>query len=172
MDTLVEHDQEQLVKLIDFGPAIFKQVQAAFQSGDLEAPPYELKGGYNFRINKTKAGEYASYQTSSFSPKRTDVSDEVLAAIELYDLKTFRTPKTSREHLEAMLIADQTGISMPMDSVEETPAKPVQAPAPTLAAKTTAAPTSAAPATAAPKMSVIEQLRMRQAAKAAQERDA
>jgi hypothetical protein len=176
MDTPVEHDQEQLVKLIDFGPAIFKQVQAAFQSGDLEEAPYELKGGYNFRIKKTKSGEYASYQTSSFSPKQTDVSDEVLEAIELYDLKNFRTPKTAREQVEAMLIADQTGASMPTGTDDDAPAPAAAKPA--LAAKAAALTkaadadgeveaTPAATTTTAPKLSVIEQLRQRQAAKAA-----
>jgi len=32
VDTPVEHNAEQLVKLIDFGPQVFKQIQAAFQS--------------------------------------------------------------------------------------------------------------------------------------------
>ena len=171
MDTPVEHDQEQLVKLIDFGPAIFKQIQAAFQSGDLEEAPYELKGGYNFRIKKTKSGEYASYQTSSFSPKQTDVSDEVLESIELFDLKTFRTAKTGREQVEAMLIADQTGASMPTGDKDDAPAP---APAPKAAKPAAAADEgdaeaapAAAPAAGGAKLSIVEQLRARQAAKAA-----
>jgi hypothetical protein len=173
MDTPVEHDQEQLVKLIDFGPAIFKQIQAAFQSGDLEEAPYELKGGYNFRIKKTKSGEYASYQTSSFSPKQTDVSDEVLEAIELFDLKTFRTAKTAREQVEAMLIADQTGGSLPTAEKEDAPAlklAPVKAkvaPAATDADEGDATPAATPAATGGAKPSIVEQLRARQAAKAA-----
>lgn len=171
MDTPVEHDQEQLVKLIDFGPAIFKQIQAAFQSGDLEEAPYELKGGYNFRIKKTKSGEYASYQTSSFSPKQTDVSDEVLESIELFDLKTFRTPKTGREQLEAMLIADQTGASMPTTDKEDAPAPAAASVAAALSKSADTDEGEAAPAPAAPaagaKLSIVEQLRQRQAAKAA-----
>jgi hypothetical protein len=109
IDTPLEHDADQLVKLIEFGPAVFKQIQAAFQSGDLEEPPYELKGGYNFRIKKTKSGEWASYTTSSFAPKQTDVDDEVIEKMELFNLADYRTPKTSRDVLEAMLVADQTG---------------------------------------------------------------
>lgn len=113
IDTPIEHDAEQLVKLIEFGPKIFKQIQAAFQSGDLEEPPYELKGGYNFRIKKSKSGEYADYGTSSFSPKQTDVADDVLEAMNLYNLAEYRTAKITREVLEAMLLADQTGGSVP-----------------------------------------------------------
>jgi hypothetical protein len=176
IDTPVEHDAEQLVKLIDFGPAVFKQIQASFQSGDLEEAPYELKGGYNFRIKKTKSGEYASYTTSSFAPKQTDVADDIIAAIELFDLKQYRTPKTGREQMEAMLIADQTGASMPEseaveDAAPATKAAVVKAaPAPAVEASVAAAP-APAPATEAPagekKLSVVEQLRLRAAQKAA-----
>jgi hypothetical protein len=169
IDTPVEHDAEQIVKLIDFGPAIFNQIQAAFKSGDLEEAPYELKGGYNFRIKKTKSGEYASYQTSGFAPKQTDVADDIIEAITLYDLKNYRTPKTGREQLEAMLIADQTGASMPTGDDDDTPA-PTPAPraaAPAPASKAAdAGEVAAAPAGGA-KLSVVEQLRQRAAAKAA-----
>jgi hypothetical protein len=175
IDTPVEHDATQIVKLIDFGPAIFNQVQAAFKSGDLEEAPYELKGGYNFRIKKTKSGEYASYQTSTFAPKQTDVADDIIAAIELYDLKAYRTPKTGRDQLEAMLVADQTGASLA--SSEEASA-PAAAPAVRTAAAVAPAPAAVATADTASsggekKLSVVEQLRARQAAaKAAAEASA
>lgn len=162
IETPVEHDADQLVKLIDFGPAIFNTIQAAFKSGDLEEAPYELKGGYNFRIKKTRSGEYASYTTSNFSPKQTDVADELIDAIELYDLKQYRTPKTSREQLEMMLIADQTGASVPAASEAE-PA--VSAPA----ASTASAPAVEAATEGTKKLSVVEQIRQRAAAKAAAE---
>lgn len=119
LETPIEHDQEQIVKLIDFGPKIYQQIRTAFQSGDLEEPPYELKGGYNFRIKKTKSGEYADYGTSSFSPKQTDVADDVIEMMKLYNLVDYRTPKISRELLEAMLLADQTNSSFESDSDSE-----------------------------------------------------
>jgi hypothetical protein len=169
IDTPVEHDAEQLVKLIDFGPAIFNQIQAAFKSGDLEEAPYELKGGYNFRIKKTKSGEYASYQTSGFAPKQTDVADDLLEAMTLNDLKTFRTAKTSREQVEAMLIADQTGASLPEsgdDDAAPAPAAVTRA-APKPAADVAAPAPSAPAATGEKKLSVVEQLRARAAAQKA-----
>jgi hypothetical protein len=178
IDTPIEHDQDMLVKLIEFGPAVFKQIQAAFQSGDLEEAPFELKGGYNFRIKKSKSGEYASYTTSSFAPKQTDVGDDVIEKLNLYDLKEHRTAKVSREVLEAMLVADQTG-------AQYGDAKPAQAKNEGLAlvkkAKTEDAPAPAgATADAAPaaeagaaKPSLVEVLRARAAAaKAAQAADA
>jgi hypothetical protein len=166
MESPIEHDQNQLVKLIDFGPKIFKQIQSAFQSGDLEEAPFELKGGYNFRIKKTKAGQYADYGTSSFSPKQTDLDDDVIEALELMDLKTFRAKYVDRATLEAMLLADQTGNSFG-DAEEEAPAPaPVAVPkaAPKAAPKAVAAVEEApapAAATSTKAQSVLEQLRAR-----------
>jgi hypothetical protein len=173
IDTPIEHDQEQLVKLIEFGPAVFKQIQAAFQSGDLEEAPYELKGGYNFRIKKSKSGEYASYTTSSFAPKQTDVDDDLIERLNLFNLADYRTARVSRDVLEAMLVADQTGGSYG-ESKEEAPKDTGL----TLNKKTSpkvddaepAATTASAPAASGEKkLSVVEQLRARAAAaKAAQ----
>lgn len=180
LETPIEHDAAQLVKLIDFGPQVFKQIQAAFQSGDLEVAPYELKGGYNFRFRKTKTGSgQNSYTTSNFAPKQTDVSDDVIEQMNLYDLSEYRTAKIDRTAIEAMLVAASTGGSY------ETPAAAAPAPAAKAPLKAAlpddddgddneaSAPAAqaqeAAPAAAGGKLSVVEQLRQRAAAaKAAQ----
>lgn len=166
IDSPIEHDQNQLVKLIEFGPKIFKQIQAAFQSGDLEEAPFELKGGYNFRIKKTKSGQYADYGTSSFAPKQSDLDDEIINALTLFDLKAYRAKYMDRATLEAMLIADQTGQAF-KDEAEAAPAAEAT-PTPTVAVKPTApaakeeAVPAAAPAAAGSKtQSVLEQLRAR-----------
>lgn len=174
LDTPIEHDAEQLVKLIEFGPAVFKQIQAAFQSGDLEEAPFELKGGYNFRIKKSKSGEYASYTTSSFAPKQTDIDDAVIEQMNLYNLADYRTARITRDVLEAMLVADQTG--QQFGDAKPAADAPAKTEGLTLTKKTTTAPTMnkaeeavTAPATTEKKLSVVEQLRARAAAaKAAQ----
>ena len=135
VESPIEHDAEQLVKLIDFGPKIFKLIQSAFQSGDLEMEPQALKGGYNFRIKKTKSGDYADYGTSSFAPKQSDIDDEIIARLNLYDLKDQRRKQIPRAELEALLNADITGTSVPA-----APAAAKEAPAPTPATPTPAAP--------------------------------
>ena len=166
VDSPVEHDAEQLVKLIDFGPAVFKAIQAAFQSGDLEEKPWSLKGGYNFRIRKTQAGEYASYTTSGFAPKQTDVADDVIEALTPYNLASYRTAKISRETMEAMLLADQTGGSYSSDEEDDAPAPAAK---PAVSAAKTAAVADEAPAAPAgeKKLSVVEQLKLRAAAQKA-----
>lgn len=172
VETPVEHDAEQLVKLIDFGPQVFKQIQAAFQSGDLEAAPYELKGGYNFRFRKTVTGQgQNSYTTSNFAPKQTDVSDELIDTMVLYTLSDYRTPKIERVAMEAMLAAAQTGASYEGGGEEGPAPTPGAAPAPAQAAAPAAAPV-AAPAPAAGG-SMMDQIRARAAAaKAAQQASA
>lgn len=178
LETPVENDSEQLVKLIEFGPQIFKQIQAAFQSGDLEEAPYELKGGYNFRFRKTVTGSgQNSYTTSNFAPKQTDVSDDVIAAMTLFNLSEYRTPKTERAAIEAMLVAAQTGGTYEAPGAAPAPAPAAPKAAPKVAAALAAsaddegdepaAAPAAAPAEAPAstgKLSVVEQLRQRAAA--------
>jgi hypothetical protein len=176
LETPVEHDAEQLVKLIEFGPQVFKQIQAAFQSGDMDEAPYELKGGYNFRFRKTVTGSgQNSYTTSNFAPKQTDVADDLIQSITLYNLGDYRTAKTDRAALEAMLVAAQTGGSYEAaaPAAAKPAAKPVvakAAPADDHGDEEPSAPAAApAPADGA-KLSIVEQLRQRAAAaKAAQQ---
>lgn len=166
IESPIEHDQAQLVKLIDFGPAVFKQIQSAFQSGDLEEAPFEMKGGYNFRIKKTKSGQYASYTTSSFAPKQTDVDDDIIEQLQLFDLKEYRTKYVDRATIEAMLIADQTGraFSEADESSEDAPA-PAAAPVAKAVAKPVAKaepePVAETAAPAKSTSSVLQQLRDR-----------
>lgn len=171
VDSPIEHNQDQLVKLIEFGPQVYKQIQAAFQSGDLDDVPYEMKGGYNFRFRKTKTGQgQNSYTTSNFAPKQTDLEDSLIEKIELYSLKDYRAPRVSLEAMEAMLIAEQTGGSVDSHQNDAAPVakekvekdeevSTISAPAKTK--------TVEAPETGNKTTSVIEQLKARAAAKAA-----
>lgn len=164
VESPIEHDNNQLVKLIEFGPKIFKQIQSAFQSGDLDEAPFEFKGGYNFRIKKTKSGQYADYGTSSFTPKQSDLDDDLIEQMNLYSLKDYRTKYIDSATLEAMLIADQTG-----QAFKDSEDSGNQAPTPTPSASPSPAPVSAAsaeadtpaPAESGSKPSVLEALRAR-----------
>lgn len=169
IESPIEHDQSQLIKLIEFGPQVFTQIQAAFRSGDLEEAPYELKGGYNFRFRKTKTGSgQNSYSTSNFAPKQTDLDDDLIEQLKLFNLVDYRAKRLDAATLEAMLLADQTGSSFNDGggeaAAEETPpvtkvqkptvtAKPTQS-----AAEDTKEPS---PASGSSKSSVLDQLRAR-----------
>ena len=166
VESPIEHDQARLVKYIEFGPKIFKQIQAAFKSGDLEEFPQDLKGGYNFRIKKTKSGNFADYGTSSFSPKQTALDDAIIEKLELVDLKTLRTPRTDVAILEAMLVAAQTGGSLPAESPAPAPSA-AQAPSAEGSAPVASAETVAPAASGS---SAVDRIRERaRAAKAAAE---
>jgi gp32 DNA binding protein like len=125
IETEIEHDHDQLVKLIEFGPQVFKQIQAAFKSGDMEEVPYDLEAGYNFRFRKTvTGGGQNSYTTSNFAPKQTSLGADVIDQLELYNLADFRAPKVDRATVEMMLAADQTGSTFAGgDEAETSPAE-------------------------------------------------
>jgi hypothetical protein len=173
VESPIDHDQNALVKLIEFGPKIFKQIQTAFQSGDLDEAPFELKGGYNFRIRKTKSGQYSDYGTSSFAGKQTDLDDDLIEALttSLFNLKDYRTKYVDRATLEAMLIADQTGQAFREEDggdaqeAEAPTVKPEVVEAKPAAVKAETVQTPAAEGTS--KSSVLEQLRARAKAAAA-----
>jgi hypothetical protein len=96
---------------ISIGPQIYNLIQAAFASGDLEEVPYEFKGGYDFRILKSTQGDNANYTLSKFVPKQSDLDDDTIAQLNLYDLSTLCNRRIDAETLEAMLTADTTGQS-------------------------------------------------------------
>jgi hypothetical protein len=100
---------ENPARLISLGPKIFKLIRAAFQSGDLEDNPCDLTKGYDFRITKSKQGEYADYSLSKFAPRASSIPEDLLGKIELYDLKHWRFKKVDRATMEAMIEADRTG---------------------------------------------------------------
>lgn len=104
-----KNDGHEMEMPISIGPQIFKLIQTAFASGDLDEIPFELKGGYDFRIRKTMQGQNANYSTSSFAGKQSDLSDDTIAKLNPYDLNTLRNRKTDRATMEAMLLAERTG---------------------------------------------------------------
>lgn len=139
------HENEMPVGL---GPQIFKLIQAAFASGDLEEVPHAFKGGYDFRIIKSAQGDNANYTLSKFAPKQSDLSDDTIAGLNLYDLSTLRNRRIDKATLEAMIIADQTGqpLSVPgavdeADDSASTTTSYTASPAVAEAVQTEAAPT-------------------------------
>lgn len=113
------------VRLVSLGPKIYKKIENAIVKGDLENMPYDLQEGHDFRIEKSKQGDYADYSNSSFRPKPTAISEEMLARIKLYNLKDFRFAKVEREQMETMIEAFLTGRALEEKS-PDTPKTPAQ----------------------------------------------
>jgi hypothetical protein len=128
IDSPVEHDPDTIVFMIDFGPSIYELIEASMQGTDLECEPYDFYNGYNFRFKKTlkksPSGDNANYATSSFSPKNTAIDDDLIAKIDLYDLKNQRQRAISRTESEQLLEAAINGKSIPAkSSSQEIPTK-------------------------------------------------
>lgn len=110
------HTDAKLVQLLDFGPQIYNKMIADMKSGDLENNPVEFKGGHNFRIRKSLNGTENSYATSSFSPKATDLPDDMIDQIvdQLYDLSEHCAKKIDASVMETMVQAAINSTSVPV----------------------------------------------------------
>lgn len=104
-------DDENPVRMISIGPKLYKVIEAKIVKGDMDVLPTDPINGYDFMINKTKQGEYADYTTSDFARRSTPVSEELMARIDLFDLKNYRYAKIEREQMETMIEAFLTGKS-------------------------------------------------------------
>jgi hypothetical protein len=104
-------ENENPVRLIMLGPKIFKLIQASFASGDLEENPTDFSAGYDFRIKKSKQGQFADYTLSKFAPKQSAISEQLLQNLELHNLADWRTRRIERDAMELMIQADLTGSS-------------------------------------------------------------
>jgi len=173
--------EENPVRLISLGPKLYKVIEAKIVKGDLEEMPYDMVAGYNFKINKTKQGEYSDYSTSDFARKSTSIPESFLPNLEMYDLKTFRYAKIEREQMEAIIEAFLAGRSYEAEkeTTSAAPAqttgspaldaklaesKPVQDAAAVVEQATAAAPASAAPAGKLTPQEILAKLKARQAA--------
>lgn len=178
-ETPFEVDAEPVVKLISLGPKIFKLIQASFASGDLDEAPYELIGGYDFRLVKSQQGQWADYGLSKFSPRQSNVDEDLIAKMDLFNLTDQRTPKIDHAAMEAMLLADKTGQSYSNapaddngDQAVGTAAAAAKPATPAAAETAPSAPVEQAEDTAAPAGNskandILAQIRARAAAKQA-----
>jgi hypothetical protein len=123
---------ENPVRMLSLSTKLYKVIESKIVKGDLDEMPYDMISGYNFKIYKTKQGEYSDYTTSDFARKSTQVPDSFLSKIELYDLKNFRYGKIERDQMEVMVEAFLTGRSY--EAEKEKPTESVTG-SPTLDAK-------------------------------------
>lgn len=100
---------ENPVRLVSLSTKLYDKVESAMASGEFDEAPYDFKDGTDFKITKTKQGEYADYSNSTFVRKSTAISAELLERIQLVDLKKFRFAKVEKEAMEAHMEAFLTG---------------------------------------------------------------
>lgn len=107
------------VHLLSMSKQLYEKLETEIVKGDLDAMPYDMQNGYDFRIIKNKkivpsenggpAKEYGNYADSGFARKSTPIPESFLPNLELLDLKNYRFAKIEREVMEAMIEAAMTG---------------------------------------------------------------
>jgi hypothetical protein len=113
---------ENPVRLISLGPKLFKRIETSIASGDFDVAPYDLDEGFDFKIMKTKQGEYADYSSSEFVRKSTAISAALRSQLELVDLKKFRFARVDADAMQAQIEAFITGKSYEDEKASSTPA--------------------------------------------------
>lgn len=96
-----ENVPENPIRRLVINKSIHDKIKAALMDSDIEDMPTDFENGLDFRLIKTKKGQYANYDTSSFSRKTRALSEDEAAAIEkhgLYDLAAFLPKEPDAAH--------------------------------------------------------------------------
>ena len=96
---------ENPIRRFILGPQIFNIVKDALLDPEMENVPVDYLNGVDFRITRTKKGNYADYSTSKWARKESALTEEQLEAIEKYgltDLNDWLPAKPDSEGLNAI----------------------------------------------------------------------
>ena len=96
---------ENPIRRFNLGRQLFNIVKNALMDPDMDNLPTDYVNGLNFRITRTKKGQYNDYNASSWSRKETPLTKEQLEAIEeygLFDLSDWMPKKPTAEQLNAI----------------------------------------------------------------------
>lgn len=77
---------ENPIRRFVINPSIFEIIEKSLLDPEMEDMPTDYVGGVDFRIRKTKKGDYSNYSTSEWSRKTRSLSEDEMAAIEQYGL--------------------------------------------------------------------------------------
>lgn len=77
---------ENPIRRFVINPSIFEIIEKSLMDPEMEDMPTDYIGGVDFRIRKTKKGDYSNYSTSEWSRKTRSLSDEEQAAIQTHGL--------------------------------------------------------------------------------------
>jgi len=101
----VENAPENPIRRFNLGRQLFNIVKNALMDPDMENLPTDYVNGLNFRITRTKKGQYNDYNASSWSRKETALTSDQLEAIEehgLFNLPDWMPKKPTAEQLNAI----------------------------------------------------------------------
>lgn len=113
---------ENPIRRFIINPSIYGIISASLLDPEIEDLPIDYISGRDFKLSKTRKGQYADYSTSKWSMKTRSLNDEEIAAIEkfgLFDLNQFMPKEPSEE--EVRIIAEMFRASVdgePYDSAK------------------------------------------------------
>lgn len=77
---------ENPIRRFVINPSIFDAIKAALMDPEMDEIPTDYTAGTDFRLTKTKQGEWANYATSSYSRKTSSLTEAEVEAVEKYGL--------------------------------------------------------------------------------------
>ncbi len=77
---------ENPIRRFVINPSVYDVVKAALMDPEMTEMPTDFVGGRDFRLIKTKQGDYPNYKTSSYSFSTSSLTEQELEAIEKYEL--------------------------------------------------------------------------------------
>lgn len=96
---------ENPIRRFVINSSIFNIIKASLMDPEMDYLPVDYENGRDFRLTKTRKGQYADYGTSKWSIKTRKLSDRELEAISefgLFNLKDFLPKEPSQEELEVI----------------------------------------------------------------------
>lgn len=100
-----ENVPENPIRRFTINPSLYKIIYSYLMDDDNEYSPTDYDNGCDFRIQKTQKGQYASYETSSFSrkdSKLTEIEREAIEKYGLFNLMDFLPKKPDAETLRVI----------------------------------------------------------------------
>lgn len=124
VDSLYKEDgklPDNSIRRFIMGSQIFNIIKNALMDPEIDELPTDYVRGLDFKITKSKKGEYADYSTSTWARRERALSEKELADIDqynLFDLKAFLPKKPGQVELkiiEEMFEASVDGEAFDME---------------------------------------------------------
>lgn len=96
---------ENPIRRFVINPSIYEIIEKSLMNPEMEDMPTDYVGGRDFKIAKTKKGEYANYSTSSWSFRTRSLSENEAVAIEqhgLWNLADYQGRRPDADELDAI----------------------------------------------------------------------
>ena len=96
---------ENPIRRFVINPSVYDVVKAALMDPEMEEMPTDYLAGRDFRLSKTKQGDYPNYKTSSYSMKTSSLTEKELESIEKYslnDLSDYLPKKPGEKELKVI----------------------------------------------------------------------